>query len=357
MPTDQIAAGSVPSRFGPLPAHPVLERLREVIDRTIAPTMTETDRGAVPASHLAALAGTGLFGLAIPAEYGGLGAPPEVVTEAYEMLAGACPSTYLVASQHATPARSILDGGGPALRELLPALASGGLFGGAAFGHVRTWPGRRTVTARRVADGWRFHGVAPWFSGAGLIDLVLLAAIAEAERTIIFAAVPLPRPGRVQPVPLNLAAIAGSRTVALHIHDLFVPDDDVTQLVDVDRWKGSDGRDGPTTAPGALGLARTAIEYALTRQPDNPGLNALADEIASLRATGPGGDPFARHAHSVNLAVRATNAAIVARGGAALLADDPAQVWARAATFLQVRGLSEPLRAAHLRQLTHRTGR
>ncbi|GAA2582299.1 hypothetical protein GCM10010399_10110 [Dactylosporangium fulvum] len=351
MTIDQITAGSVPSRFGALPAHPVLDRLRDVIKRTIAPAATATDRDAVPASHLAALAGTGLFGLSVPPRYGGLGAPPDVVTEAYELLAGACPSTYLIASQHSTPIRWILDGGGPALHDLLPALAGGELLGGAAFGHVRTWPGRRTATARRVVNGWRFDGVVPWFSGAGLVNVVLLAAVAEAEHAIVFAVVRLPQPDRVEAVPLDLAAIAGSRTATLHIDDLFVPDDDVAQLVDVDEWKVGDGREGPAVAPGALGLARAAIEYALIRQPDNPDLLALAHEVAHLRGAPPAGDPFARRARSVNLAIRATNAAVVARGGAALLADDVAQVWARAALFLQVRGLSDPLRAAHLHEL------
>jgi alkylation response protein AidB-like acyl-CoA dehydrogenase len=358
---DQIAAGTVPSRFGPVPAHPALDRLRVVLDETIAPAATITDARGVPASHLAALAATGLFGLAVPRAYGGLGAPPEVVTEACELLAGACPSTYLIASQHMTPIRWILDGGGPLL-DLLPALARGELIGGAAYGHVRSWPARRTLSARRTPGGWRFDGVAPWFSGAGLVDVVLLAAVAETERSIVFAVVDLPQPSRIDAVPLDLAAIGGSRTATLRLDDLFVPDERVVRVADVDEWQAGDGLDGPVTAPGAVGLARAAIGYALAHCPDSPALRSLADEVAFIRtldvgtssaadAAAIGRDTFYWRARSVNLAVRATNAAIVARGGAALLADDPAQVWARAALFLQVRGLSEPIRAAHFTQL------
>jgi hypothetical protein len=102
----------------------------------------------------------------------------------------------------------------------------------------------------------------------------------------------------------------------------------------------------------------------LVHCPDSPALRSLADEVAFIRtldvgtssaadAAAIGRDTFYWRARSINLAVRATNAAIVARGGAALLADDPAQVWARAALFLQVRGLSGPIRAAHFNQLAH----
>ena len=350
-PPTGLTRTAAPGRFGPVPVHPALDRLRSVIEATIAPAAVATDASAVPASHLAALAGTGFFGLTVPAAHGGLDAPEEVVTEAHELLAGACPSTFLVASQHGAPIRSIVDNGGPELRALLPALARGERIGGVAFGHVRSWPARRTLVARRAGRGWRFDGVVPWFSGAGLVDLVNLAAVAEAESTIVFAEVDLPRPGEVEDVPLDLVAVRGSRTVALRIDGLTVPDERVTRVVDVDAWKAEDGRGVPGPAPGALGLARAALAYALDRQPDHPDLLALADEVAAARRPPAGADPVRWRAYSVNLAVRATNAAVVARGGAALLTGDPAQIWARAALFLEVRALSPELRDAHLRQL------
>ncbi|GAA2026437.1 acyl-CoA dehydrogenase family protein [Polymorphospora rubra] len=350
---------TLPSRFGPVPDHPVLDRVGEVVRSTIAPVAPATDARGVPRDHLTALTGTGLFGLNLP---GGTRVPAAVAAEAQELIAGACPSTHLITSQHATPAQWIGRSGQPALHDLLPDLVAGRRIGGAAFGHVRTWPGRTTVRVRREPGGWRFDGVAPWFSGHGLVDLVLLAGVDERDQAIVFAVVDLPQPATVRAVPLRLAAIDGARTVALELDGLTVPDERVAQVVGVDEWKARDGLDGPPVYPGSMGLARAAAGYALDRFPDNPDLRHLADEIALLRtlASGPGNaaearepghDVFYWRSRSVNLAVRAANAAVVARGGAGLLADDPVQVWARAALFLQVRGLSPRLREAHLARL------
>ncbi|MEH1013114.1 acyl-CoA dehydrogenase family protein [Micromonospora sp. CPCC 206060] len=360
------------TRFGPVPVHSVLDRLAGVVGTTIAPAAPAVDASAVPAGHLAALADVGLFGLAVPAEHGGQPVPEEVATEAFDLLAGACPATHLIVSQHATPVGSILRSGKPELLALLPALARGERYGGAAFGHVRTWPRRRTVTATRVPGGWRFAGTAPWFSGAGLVDLVLVGAIDEERHRIVFAVVDVPRsvvgggdgdPGTaVRSRPLAMAAINGARTVALEFAGLVVPDTRVVEVVDVAEWSAADGTTGARSYPGAVGLARAAVGFALGRYPDSPGLHALADEIALIRTladgpdsaaddSAPGRSPLYWRARSVHLAVRATNAAVVARGGAGLLTGDPVQVWARAALFLQVRGLSEAMRAEHFEHL------
>ncbi|MBO4206764.1 acyl-CoA dehydrogenase family protein [Micromonospora echinofusca] len=358
----------VRTRFGPVPVHPVLDRIAGVVGTTIAPAAPAVDASAVPAGHLAALADAGLFGLAVPAEHGGAPVPEEVATEAFELLAGACPATHLIASQHATPVGAILRSGKPELLALLPVLARGERYGGAAFGHVRTWPRRRTVTATQVPGGWRFDGTAPWFSGAGLVDLALVGAIDEARQRIVFAVVDVPRSvvdgdaPALRSRPLTMAAIDGARTVALDFGGLVVPDTRVTEVVDVAGWSAADGTTGARSHPGAVGLARAAVGFALERYPDSPGLHALADEIALIRtladgpdsaadASAPGRSPLYWRARSVHLAVRATNAAVVARGGAGLLTGDPVQVWARAALFLQVRGLSEAMRAEHFEHL------
>lgn len=361
MASETVTGDRLRSRFGPVPRHPVLDRIGTVIDTVVAPQATVTDAGAVPASHLAALAAAGLFRLAVPPTHGGETVPDEVTDEAFESLAGACPSTHLIASQHATPVGWIIRSGRPELLALLPGLAGGQLYGGAAFGHVRTWPRRRTVTATRVPGGWRFDGIAPWFSGDGLVHLVAVGAIDERDRQVVLAVVDLPQPTAVRSLPLDLAAIAGARTCALEFSGLFVPDSRVTEIVDFGTWSAQDGRKGPRVYPGAVGLARTALRSALRRYPDDPSLHLLADEVATLRAVSAGrseagGDPLWWKARSVNLAVRATNAAVVARGGAALRTDDIVQVWARAALFLQVRGLSDELRAAHLARLSQPVG-
>lgn len=353
----------------------MLDAAAAVLDSVIAPAMAEVDRTEVPRSHLDALAAIGALGLSIPDADGLLPAPAAVGAELQELIAGACPSTSLIASQHATPAGWMIASGRSSFAALLAAMARGERIGGAAFGHVRSWPRRHSVSARRVEGGWLLDGNVPWFSGDGLADVLGIAAIAQGTGEqgtgehgadeVVFAILDLPDPAVVA-TPLALAAIGGSRTSALELTGAFVPDERVTQRTPFAQWLARDGVGGPLGLPGALGLARAAIADALARYPDDEHLGAMADEVAELRAIS--GAPLAAplsaaqaaagqtsrywRARATNLAVRATNAAIVARGGGALLQDDPAQVRARAAMFLQVRGVSDALRVEHFAALS-----
>src|SRR5690606_15992328 len=128
------------------------------------------------------------------------------------------------------------------------------------------------------------------------------------------------------------------------------------QVLGVDEWKSVDGSTGPVAAPpgstglpGPVGLARAALADARLRFPDDAALARLANEIDTVHERVEPG-PHGR-ALVAELAVRATTAALVARGGAGLVVDDIAQVRARAALFLQVRGLSPQVRAAEFERL------
>lgn len=68
------------------------------------------DQEGVPVSHIEAVKRSGLLGLTAPAAYGGSAAPPTVVREVSEILAGACGSTWFVQSQHHTPVQVLARG-------------------------------------------------------------------------------------------------------------------------------------------------------------------------------------------------------------------------------------------------------
>ncbi|SNS77086.1 hypothetical protein [Rhodococcoides kyotonense] len=104
--------------------------------------------------------------------------------------------------------------------------------------------------------------------------------------------------------------------------------------------------DLPQLAPvGAYGIARAAIDDALTLYPGEPSLVRLGDELESAVRT-PLPDPHWRVTLN-EIAVLATTAGVVARGGVGLLDDEITSVRARAAQFLQVRGLAPVVRQAH----------
>lgn len=330
-----------------------LARVYQVIDEVIAPQATSVNASSVPRSHLEALAATGLFGWTVPVEHGGEGLPRSFVDEVLEYVAGACPSTYLLVSQHFGPIDWILRVGTAELLTLLPDLIGGKRIGVGAFGHVRSWPQRRSVVATRAEGGWRFDGNVPWLSGWGVGDIAWAGAIDESDERVVFALIDLDDSEHIVAQAVPVTAVAGSRTVALELSSLWVPDERVVHVESVSDWKAKDGVGGPPLAPGALGLARAALQVAQAKFPDDAGVHRLIEDLELLQATASSdaaAGPAVRAA-SVNLAVRATQAALVARGGASFLEADIDQIRAQAASFLQVRGLSPRVRQAHLREL------
>ena len=220
-----------------------------------------------------------------------------------------------------------------------------------------------SVAAAADALVLRIDGVIGWHSGWGLTDVIWLGAVDEQREEFVFGIGFLDDPaisGRILP----LTAVYGSRTAELRLDGYFLPDALVTEVVAVQEYRRRDGTRAqelqrakhlnpdvdeadlaaiPTAGP--YGLARAALDDALRISGDDDHLIALSAELETAAAT-PLPDPHWRAALN-ELAVRATTAAVVAAGGAALLDSDIAQVRARAAQFLQVRGLAPSVRAAH----------
>lgn len=345
--------------------HDAYIEFARLVDEVIAPRAVEVDRTEVPRSHIEALREVGYFRWAVPAEFGGLDLPAEVGNAADNLLFGADPSTATVVTQHGAPVVPAIAAGTEQTLALLPKLASGELIGGAGMGHVRSWPAKRGTVARRVPGGYRIDGVVGWASGWGLTDVIWLGAVDEDRAEYVFGIADLHERG-ISGEILKLSAVFGSRTATLTLDDVFLPDEYVTEVVSVAEWKARDGLirpelrralqldpdldpDDVSQLPpvGAYGLARAALDDALVVHPDDESLLAISAELESAVAT-PLPDPQWRVTLD-EIAVRATTAGVVARGGAGLLTSEIAQVRARAATFLQVRGLAPLVRAAHFK--------
>jgi hypothetical protein len=344
--------------------HPAYIEFARLVEEVIAPCAVEVDRTGVPRSHIEALREIGYQGWFVPEQYGGVTIAEEVKSAANELLFGADPSTATVVTQHDAPVLPALTAATPETLALLPRLAAGELLGSAGMGHVRSWPRKRGTVATKVSGGYRIDGVIGWHSGWGLADIVWLGAVDEEREAYVFGIGDLHQP-TITGQLLPLAAVFGSRTAALTLDGFFLPDEYVTQVVSVTEWKAKDGlvrpelrraRDlspelGPDEVPhvppvGAYGLARAALDDALELVPDDPSLLAISDELETAVAT-PLADPHWRAVLN-EIAVRATTAGVVARGGAGLLQDEMCQVRARAAQFLQVRGLGPVVRTAQL---------
>jgi alkylation response protein AidB-like acyl-CoA dehydrogenase len=363
--SNQSLAPSSPAAHPAHPEHPAYRAFAQLVAEVIAPQAVRVDTSEVPRSHIDALREVGYFSWTVPREYGGAPIPPAVKNAIDDLLFGADPSTALVVTHHGSPVAQILSAKTAPALALLPKLAAGERIGAAGMSQIRVWPERPSLMARRVPGGYRFDGAVRWLSGWGLADTAYLAAVDEQSRTYVFAIADLTRPG-ITATGLRLAAVQGSRTVSLVIDGYVIPDEFISEVVDIDEWNQADGQGSPSggqQAPasgagaarlptaGPVGLGRAALADALAAYPDEPSLLRISAELERAAVT-PIPEPEWRVQLDA-LAVRATTAGLIASGGQGLLADNIAQVRARAALFLQVRALSDRVRPARLRQFVH----
>jgi len=318
-------------------------RIRVLAARLLPDAAAVDAADSVPEAHLRALAGAGLYGAFAPAALGGLGLDERELRLTVEELASGCLATTFVWAQHFRLLGAMLDPGTPAgLRdELLPAVVRGEVRGGVALAGLL--PGPPRLSARPVDGGWLVDGQAPWVSGWGIVDMLVVAARGPADTIVTLLADAKEQPGLTADRQ-RLAAVNASVTVQLSFAGLFVPGS---------RFIGQQPYD-PVRAQSeglrlngslALGVGRRCCALL--------GPSPLDAELGSCRAeldaSGTDGMPAAR-ARASEFAVRAAHALAVRRGSRSALAGDDAERLSREAGFLLVFG-SRPAIKDHLLRL------
>ncbi|MGW4291283.1 acyl-CoA dehydrogenase family protein [Streptomyces sp. NPDC004673] len=339
--------------------HPLVSRARRLASELLVPEAERVDQEGVPASHIEAVRRSGLLGLTAPVAYGGSAAPPAVVREVAEILAGACGSTWFVQSQHHTPVQ-VLARGEPAARErLLGPLARGELLSGVAYAQLRAHP-KAPVRARHDGSGWRFDGRVPWCTGWGLNDVLLLAGLTDDDEAVFVFVAAREQPGLRPSASLRLAALTAARTVSLELDGLRVPDDSLALRIPYAEWAPTDRAKTLTTNPAVFGIASAALSL-LDDDTASPLRTRLADIRTRAYALADHPSPLDRV--DERLAVRAeayaalntaTTAAVLAGGGRAMSLTSRAQRLAREGMFLLIQGQTAETRRAHLRALSER---
>jgi hypothetical protein len=318
----------------------------------LAPGAAAVDAGSVRRADLDALGTAGLLGAAR--------APVATFRAVQEVLAGADASTWFVQVQHHHLVRMLA---GAPTQPLLDDLLAGRRVAGVAFSHLRRWP-QRLVTATRVAGGWSFEGRVPWYTGWGLNDVMSLGGATQDGR-VVFAVVDAVAGPSLRPTePMRLAALGATQTVQLDLTDLFVADDQVLSVEPVEEWAGRDVRTTVNVNPAVLGIAQAAVERLAAIGAERGSAEAselasgVADRLARLRveAYAAADDPSTEPGTALDLRVAAhrlcldvTGAVVAAGAGASMRLADPAQRWAREATFLMVQAQTPDARAAMLR--------
>lgn len=164
-----------------MPDSSLIEGVRAFIAHEIAPMAVQVDENhAFPPGRWEAFGESGLTGLTIPPDFGGLGLDRETALAAIEMLGGACASSAWALLCHLTVATGILRlGSTEQKKHYLPALAEARMIGG-TLGGTETGGGTNPMAiktfARADGDDYVLDGGKFFNSQAGTGDVYLILA-------------------------------------------------------------------------------------------------------------------------------------------------------------------------------------
>jgi len=149
--------------------------------------------GAFPAAAVDALRGSGLFGLTLPTESGGLGGGPVELVEVLSRLAAACGSAAMVYLMHVSAAMAVATSSPPGRPDLVRQLAGGEKLGTLAFSE----PGSRSHFWAPVSQsqtdngGTRVKARKSWVTSAGHADVYVVSTLTSPELVPAEAPVPI----------------------------------------------------------------------------------------------------------------------------------------------------------------------
>jgi alkylation response protein AidB-like acyl-CoA dehydrogenase len=317
-----------------------------VADGLLLPHAAEIDAApVVPRRYLDALAAAGLYGLFGPTECGGLDADPLTAARVVETLGGASLATAFVWIQHHSVVRALAAKGDSGLRRhWLEPLCRGRARAGIAYAALRR-PGPPAAVAEQAADGgWIINGHAPWVTGWGLIDVVLVGA-RSGDDVVWLLLDPVAGPASVV-TPARLDALDASATVGWEWHHHAVPAARMLAIEPFAAWLQRDAAGRQLNGYLAVGVAARCASLLGPSPLDE----AVAAARAGLDAATPATVVRARTEASL-LAVQVATALVAKGGGRSVQSGQAAARLMREAMFLLVFGQTQEIRKAQLRAL------
>jgi alkylation response protein AidB-like acyl-CoA dehydrogenase len=310
--------------------------------------------GDWPTEDLRALADAGAMRWAVPQEFGGDELSPLDLHLRYEEIAAESLSTALILTQRDSAVGLITASANDALkRELLPRLTHDEFF--ATVGIAQLTTSRQHTSPALVARpddaGWRLSGTIPWSTGADQSKFVIAGAAVD-DVQILFV-LPMNLAGvRVDP-PMPLVALRATHTSSITCNDVSLEDrwlltEPMPQALSIRKHSLPIGQ-----AFLAMGLTRGAISLigehrsslaASTAQNLTRELNDVRRDVINVcQPDSVAQDTASLRGRSIELALRATHAAVAIYKGTALLESHPAQRLAREAMFLLVWSCPNPV--------------
>ncbi|MEU3570275.1 acyl-CoA dehydrogenase family protein [Kitasatospora sp. NPDC036755] len=249
-----------------------------LVERLDAAAARSVSTGLPDGTLLAELGQAGLFGVAVPAAYGGFGGDATLINHVVAQVARANPSAAIMLFQHYAVSARIAEWGDPAQQaRLLPALAKGDLLAASGWSEpgVGAAKKRLNTTAQRLPDGrWRLDGTKSFTTSAGVAGLYLIlartsdavedsdAAYGSSGQT--FFLIPAEDEGLRPDLSLDLIGMRGSATGFVSLHGCVV--DDAYRLGPVGEATSiiaSVRRTGATLGAVSLGIASALLDLAV----------------------------------------------------------------------------------------------
>lgn len=146
----------------------------------------DTD-GTFPVDSVEALRKSGLLGLVLAEEVGGMGAGPVEFTEVLGSIAAACGSTAMIYLMHVAAAVTVASAPPTGLPGLLERMASGEVLGTLAFSEKGSRSHFWAPVSDSVADGdhVRFTAEKSWVTSAGHADVYVMSSKSAADPTAV----------------------------------------------------------------------------------------------------------------------------------------------------------------------------
>ncbi len=307
----------------------------------------------------------------------------------YVWLAYGCLTSAFIMTQRNAALRRIESSDNEPLRNrLLPNILSGAWFATVGISQLTT--SRRHLSqppliAKRTGEGWSLQGYSPWVTGAIAADVIVVGAVehdgraldempspeSPPQRQLLFAIETDRRGLRCEP-GMSLVGLSASCTDRVRVDGLHVrheqwlhgPAENVLSLVGRHRPSSpaSGGAGGLQTSALAIGHAAKAIEYLRTQSEHRAELRSVADkfyaawqsQFGSLIefATNGSGDLLAIRKEANDLALQATQSALVAAKGAGYASDHEVGRWCCEALFFLVWSCPQTVIDAHLCSLS-----
>ena len=323
--------------------------------------------GAWPGEQLRQCGEAGVYEWFLPRDVGGQGWSEADVVRGYLQLSAAClTTTFVITQRSGACSRIVASENDWVKRELLPGLLSGERFATVGISHLTTsrqHVGTPVLRAEGTTTGFVLEGYTPWVTGAEFAQHVVVGATLDDGRQILLA-LPTDLPGvRIPPSPL-LVGLSASHTGAVHCNRVIV---DRQWLLagpvhEVMKQGAGAKTGGLQTSTLAIGLASAAIAYLEGETVRRDALSAPAialraeqqlieKDLLELARGIPACTSEELRTRANSLALRATQAALVAAKGAGYVVGHPAGRWCREALFFLVWSCPQGVLAANLCEL------